>query len=137
MIGFLLRRAAWSVLVVWFVVSATFAMVAAVPANPAQTLVGPHATPATIERVRKHYCLDQGFIGQYGCFVGHVMQGDLGTSFRTKKSVASNHRRAVVADRAAGAGRDLPPAAHRGPARGDRGAATKPRLPTTPPTSRR
>jgi peptide/nickel transport system permease protein len=88
-IGFLLRRAAWSVLVVWFVVSATFVMVNAVPADPVRTLVGPHANAETIQRVREHYCLDRGFVVKYGCFVGRVAQGDLGESFRTKKSVSS------------------------------------------------
>ena len=88
MIGFLLRRLAWSVVVVWFVVSATFAMVMAIPADPARALLGPHATEETLARVRAHYCLDGGFVEQYGCFVARVARGDLGESFRTKRRVA-------------------------------------------------
>ncbi|HEY5943989.1 MAG TPA: hypothetical protein VIV40_00785, partial [Kofleriaceae bacterium] len=61
-----LHRLAWSLLVVWFVVTAAFAMVTLIPADPARAMLGPHATPDTIERVRAHYCLDKGMLGQYG-----------------------------------------------------------------------
>lgn len=83
----ILRRIAWSALVVWFVVTATFAMTAAIPADPIKALLGPHATPDAIERVRAHYCLDRGVLGQYGCFVDHVIHGDLGESYRSKQPV--------------------------------------------------
>ena len=94
MIGLALRRLGWSILVVWFVVTLTFAMIAAIPADPVKALLGPHATPATIERVRAYYCLDKGIAGQYGCFVGHIVHGDLGESYRSKRAVT-----AIIADR--------------------------------------
>ncbi|MCE9577799.1 MAG: ABC transporter permease [Deltaproteobacteria bacterium] len=94
MIRFVLRRLVWSALVVWFVVSATFAMLTIIPADPVRALLGPHATPKTIERVRERYCLDEDLIGQYGCFVGRIATGDLGESFRSKRPVA-----AIIADR--------------------------------------
>lgn len=87
MIGFLFRRLMWSLLVLWFVVSSTFALLMVVPADPARTMVGPHGDAETIARVRAAYCLDAPFVKQYGCFVGRVFQGDLGESFRTKRPV--------------------------------------------------
>jgi peptide/nickel transport system permease protein len=84
---FVLRRLAWSVLVVWFVVTAAFAMLTLIPADPAKEMLGPHATPEAIERVRAHYCLDRGFIGQYACFVERLAHGDLGESYRSKRPV--------------------------------------------------
>jgi peptide/nickel transport system permease protein len=83
------RRLAWTVLVVWFVVTATFAMTTLIPADPARALLGPHATPDAIERVRAHYCLDRGFLGQYACYLDHVVHLDLGESYRSKRPVAS------------------------------------------------
>ena len=83
------RRLAWTVLVVWFVVTATFAMTTLIPADPARALLGPHATPDAIERVRAHYCLDKGFLGQYACFLDHVVHLDLGESYRSKRAVTS------------------------------------------------
>lgn len=85
----ILRRLGWSVLVVWFVVTATFAMTAAIPADPVKALLGPHSSPEAIERVRAHYCLDRGVIGQYGCYVSHVIHGDLGESYRSKRKVTT------------------------------------------------
>jgi peptide/nickel transport system permease protein len=83
------RRLAWTVLVVWFVVTATFAMTTLIPADPARALLGPHATPDAIERVRAHYCLDRGFLGQYACYLDHVVHLDLGESYRSKRPVTS------------------------------------------------
>lgn len=94
MMRFVLRRLGWTVLVVWFVVSATFAMVVGIPAEPARALLGPHASAEAIQRVRAQYCLDASVVEQYGCYVGRLARGDLGESFRTHRSVG-----AVLADR--------------------------------------
>jgi len=82
-----LRRIGWSIVVVFFVVTATFAMLAAIPADPAKVLLGPHATQEQVQRVRAHYCLDDGVIAQYGCWISNVAHGDLGESYRSKRRV--------------------------------------------------
>jgi peptide/nickel transport system permease protein len=84
-----LGRLAWSVLVLWFVVTATFALSFAIPADPARALVGPHADAATVERVRAELCLDRPFWVAYGCHVGRLARGDLGMSFRLQRPVAA------------------------------------------------
>jgi peptide/nickel transport system permease protein len=94
MIGFLLRRIAWSFLVVGFVITTTFAMIMLVPADPARTLMGPHASQETLQKVRAQYCLDKGFVGQYGCYLDNIVHGDLGESYRTHKRVGE-----IIADR--------------------------------------
>lgn len=94
MMHYLAKRLLWTIVVVWFVVSATFAMIVAIPAEPARALLGPHASADAIEKVRKDYCLDASLVEQYGCYVGRIARGDLGESFRTHRSVAS-----VIKDR--------------------------------------
>jgi peptide/nickel transport system permease protein len=89
MIALVLRRIGWAIVVGWFVVTATFAMTTAIPADPMKAMLGPHATPENIARAREHYCLDRGVIAQYGCFVGNVLHGDLGESYRTKRAVTA------------------------------------------------
>lgn len=84
----ILRRLLGSLLVLWLVVSATFVLVYAIPADPARAAVGPHADAETVERVRRAMCLDRSFFIQYGCFVGKIARGDLGTSFRMKRPVS-------------------------------------------------
>jgi len=87
MTGAILRRLGWTLLVVWFVVTATFAMLAVIPADPAKALLGPHGTPEAAERVRAHYCLDEGPLVQYGCWLESLARGDLGESYRSKRPV--------------------------------------------------
>jgi peptide/nickel transport system permease protein len=89
MIRMFLRRLGWSIVVVWFVVTATFAMATAIPADPAKAMLGPHATPEALERVRAHYCLDQGVVVQYGCWLESIAGGDLGESYRSKRAVTT------------------------------------------------
>ena len=88
MLAYALRRLAWSIVVVWFVVSAAFAMLMWLPADPARTLVGPHGDAETMARAKEAYCLDGGFVTQYGCYVGRIAGGDLGLSFRTDRPVS-------------------------------------------------
>jgi len=92
--SFVLRRIGWSLVVVWFVVTATFAMIALIPADPMKVLLGPHATPDAIAHARAHYCLDRGLAGQYGCFIDRIVHGDLGESYRSKRAVT-----AILAER--------------------------------------
>ncbi len=87
MTGIVLRRLGWTLVVVWFVVTAAFAMVTLIPADPAKAMLGPHATAETLERVRAHYCLDEGFLGQYGCFLDRLAHANLGESYHSKRPV--------------------------------------------------
>lgn len=87
MIGLVARRVGWALVVIWFVITATFALATAVPADPAKALLGPHADEAAVERVRAHYCLDRGLAAQYGCWVRNVASGDFGESYRSKRPV--------------------------------------------------
>ncbi|HEY0193047.1 MAG TPA: ABC transporter permease [Kofleriaceae bacterium] len=83
-----LRRLGWTALVIWFAVTATFVMVAAIPVDPARTLLGPHADADSLARVRADYCLDRGLAGQYGCWLARLARGDLGQSYRSHRPVA-------------------------------------------------
>jgi peptide/nickel transport system permease protein len=94
MTGFVVRRIGWALVVAWFVVTLTFLVTSLIPADPARAILGPRATPETLERVRAHYCLDRGVVGQYGCFVSRLAHGDLGESYRSKRAVTT-----VIADR--------------------------------------
>jgi peptide/nickel transport system permease protein len=88
MIRFALRRLGWTAVVAWFALTATLALTAALPADPAKALLGPHADDAAVARARAHYCLDEGVLVQYGCWIERAVRGDLGESFRSKRPVA-------------------------------------------------
>jgi len=58
-----------------------------VPGDPARTMLGPRATPETIERVRASMDLDQPVYIQLGRFVRNLLRGDLGTDVFTGRSI--------------------------------------------------
>src|SRR5437660_8191138 len=86
---FVLRRLLWTLAVIWFVLTATFALAYVVPGDPARAAVGPHADAATVARVRARMGLDQPITIQYGRFVGRIARGDFGVSFLTGRPVTA------------------------------------------------
>lgn len=55
--------------------------------NPAVLMAGPDAPPETIEAIERTLGLDQPLWIQYGRYVGKAVQGDLGTSIRSRSPV--------------------------------------------------
>jgi peptide/nickel transport system permease protein len=58
----------------------TFMLVHIVPGDPAVTILGPRATPATLARLRHEMHLDQPLFQQFRTFVSDAVQGNLGNS---------------------------------------------------------
>src|SRR5438046_373032 len=58
-----------------------------VPGDVAQVLVGTEGTAADVENIRHQLGLDQPAYVQYGLFVAHLVQGDLGRSAVTGRPV--------------------------------------------------
>ena len=66
----------------------TFTMLNVLGGDPALSVVGAdNADPETLAKVRAELGLDKSFLEQYGDWVGGVVQGDLGRSFKTKQPV--------------------------------------------------
>jgi peptide/nickel transport system permease protein len=66
-----------------------FAMVRAIPGNPAIVLLGPTAEPAQIAAMERQMGLDRPIWEQYGRWAAGVLQGDLGASALNGFPVAS------------------------------------------------
>jgi peptide/nickel transport system permease protein len=64
-----------------------FAVSHTVPGDPARVLAGPFATETDVERLRTQYGLDRPLVEQYLGYVGRLLQGDLGKSFRSQRPV--------------------------------------------------
>ena len=80
MAAFVIRRLLWLPVVLFFISIITFALGVYGPGDPVQVMVGIHATPATIERIRHEFGLDQPFYVQYLNYVGNALQGNFGYS---------------------------------------------------------
>jgi peptide/nickel transport system permease protein len=87
MIRFLLRRLAWSALVVWVVATSVFVVYFTVPHDVARLIAGRQASEQTIQVVRTRLGLDRPVYVQYVSFLGRLAHGDLGESFLTQEPV--------------------------------------------------
>ncbi|MGD9751879.1 MAG: ABC transporter permease [Acidimicrobiia bacterium] len=90
-------RAAMTAAVVVLVSVATFALLSALPGDPAVTILGPRATEANIAAVRRDLGLDQPPASRYLQWAGRALQGDLGVSYQTNEPVAASLRQRVPA----------------------------------------
>ncbi len=57
-----------------------FVMIEAIPGDPAQIMLGQHASPQALEQLRHSLGLDQPWYTRYGLFLGRLARGDLGKS---------------------------------------------------------
>ncbi len=64
-----------------------FLLLHLIPGDPAEMSAGSDATEEEIEAVRAAMGLDRPLYIQYGIWVSNLLQGDLGTSYRTGRSV--------------------------------------------------
>jgi peptide/nickel transport system permease protein len=79
---YLMLRLAQLIPVLLAVIVINFALIHLAPGDVSTVLAGENGDPAYMESVRASYGLDQPFLVQLGRYLGHVLRGDLGASFR-------------------------------------------------------
>jgi ABC-type dipeptide/oligopeptide/nickel transport system permease component len=67
----------------WAVSFTVFVLLRAVPGDPVVAIVGEKASPAVRERVRRERGFDRPILVQYGVYLGRLLQGDLGESYKS------------------------------------------------------
>ena len=87
---FLARRALSGLLVLVSVSILTFVIAQVLPADPAALYAGRRQRAAQIQAVRVKLGLDQPLPQQYLRFVGAIVQGDWGVSFKTKRPIGQD-----------------------------------------------
>ncbi len=87
MIRFLLRRLALVVPTLFGVLVVSFLLLYVAPGDPVQAMVGERADSATLVRLRKELKLDRPLPVQFGHYAGKLLQGDLGTSYITRRPI--------------------------------------------------
>jgi peptide/nickel transport system permease protein len=88
---FLLRRVLQSVVVILLVTVITFALLRAIPGNPAIAILGPNSfrNPAAIRQFDQQYGFNLPWYSQYWLWLRHLLAGNLGFSWKLNQSVAS------------------------------------------------
>ena len=87
MIRYIIRRLLEMLIVLFGVTLAVFIMLKLTPGDPATAILGVQATPSEVARVRQALGLDQPLYIQFGIWFANLLQGDLGVSYISKKSV--------------------------------------------------
>src|SRR3954451_13557979 len=87
MLGFVARRLLYLVPVLIAVSLLTFLIASLLPGDLAYVMLGDQATPEKVEALRHDMGPDQPIWWRYVSWLGHVLQGDFGRSFRTGQTV--------------------------------------------------
>jgi peptide/nickel transport system permease protein len=87
MLGFVARRLLYLVPVLVAVSLLTFLIASLLPGDLAYVILGDQATPEKVAALRHDMGLDQPIWWRYASWLGHVLQGNFGRSFRTGQTV--------------------------------------------------
>jgi peptide/nickel transport system permease protein len=88
MLRFVVRRLLLLVPILLGLSILVFLWIRALPAGPAQSLLGERATPETIAEIERQYGLDKPIYVQYWRYLRTVGTGDLGTTIRSRRPVS-------------------------------------------------
>ena len=83
----MLRRVAGALLLLWLVLTITFALIRLAPGDAATFLVSPSATAADVARTRADLGLDQSIAVQYARWSADMLRGNMGESFSLHQPV--------------------------------------------------
>jgi peptide/nickel transport system permease protein len=89
--GFFIRRLLQAIVVLLLVTMIVFILLRAIPGNVAIAILGPAAyrNPQVVAHFNAEYGFDKPWYSQYLLWLGHLLQGNLGFSWKLNQSVAS------------------------------------------------
>lgn len=87
MLRYLAGRLLFSLVALWVLTLVTFILGAMAPGGPVEVILGQHADPAAIARLKKERGLNDPLPVQYGRWLGGVLKGDFGISFRDQQPI--------------------------------------------------
>ncbi|GEL76005.1 ABC transporter permease [Tenuibacillus multivorans] len=88
MLAYTIRRLLILIPVLLGMTIITFSIVHLIPGNPAQVILGETATEEAIQNLEENLGLNEPKVVQYGIYMADLLQGDLGTSLKTKASIS-------------------------------------------------
>jgi peptide/nickel transport system permease protein len=88
-VGFIVRRVLLGFLVLALVSVVVFAATQALPGDPARSILGRTATPASLKALREQLNLDQPVLTQYWNWITGFVHGDFGTSLAAQEPVST------------------------------------------------
>lgn len=87
MLKYIIKKLAFTILVLVGAATCAFILVRAIPGDTAEALAGPQASAEDVENLRRALDLDAPYLEQYVQYMGNLLHGDLGHSYRNNKAV--------------------------------------------------
>jgi len=87
--GYLIRRVITSIIVILGVSIVIFFLLHLIYPSPAQDVLGPKATTASVNAWNKEHGFDRPWLVQYLSYLGNALHGNLGYSYKLNQSVAA------------------------------------------------
>lgn len=96
---YILRRVLLVPVLLLGIITLTFIVSRSVPANPLTAIISERqlGNEEVVAAAKARWGLDKSYPEQYAVYVGNLLQGDMGTSFRTKSPVTDDLRRRLPA----------------------------------------
>ena len=88
MLTYIIKRLFMVIPILLGAATIVFALMFIVPGDPARLLMGQHGDEQTLKTIRHELGLDKPVYIQYALFIGRLVRGDLGVSYRQKRPVA-------------------------------------------------
>ena len=82
MAPYILRRLMWLPCILLVVSFVTFVLGRYGPGDPVEVILGQYNNPEAVERIREQRGLNDPLLVQYGRYIGKVVRGDFGESFK-------------------------------------------------------
>lgn len=87
MTAYIVRRLLTAIPVILGLSVIVFLIMAMIPGDPAQAILGSYATPENVERLNRQLGLDRSLPEQYFIWIGNLLQGDFGRSYILNRPV--------------------------------------------------
>lgn len=87
MIAYIAKRLLAAIPVLFGLTIIVFAIMALIPGDPAQAILGNFATPENVVKLNRDLGLDKPLVQQYFIWLGNLFQGDLGRSYMQNRPV--------------------------------------------------
>jgi ABC-type dipeptide/oligopeptide/nickel transport system permease component len=95
LLSFVFKRLLWGLPVLIGITFVIHTVMSFVPGDPARIMLGETATQAQIDAARREMGLDRPFLQRYVHYIGNVVRGDLGLSYRNRRAVRDEIRDAL------------------------------------------
>ena len=97
LVRLIVRRVIFLVFVLFGLSLMTFGLSHIIPGDPARLMAGPRASASAVDNIREQFGLNDPLPQQYVTYVKNLTQGDLGTSFTTRRPVSEDLKRYLPA----------------------------------------